>query len=108
MIILGTRVPWVLYISHEISIIEFIIPRFIMTVYIIFSERIKSFYVGYTSVTLEERLKKHNSNHSGYTGRARDWKVVYTKETLDRKEAILLETRIKNRGARRYLKSIGY
>jgi putative endonuclease len=32
-----------------------------------------------------ERLRKHNSNHDGYTGKYRDWKVVY-KEVFQTKE----------------------
>jgi len=26
---------------------------------------------------MDERLRKHNSGHKGFTGKYRDWKVVY-------------------------------
>jgi putative endonuclease len=33
------------------------------TVYIIFSESIKKFYIGYTNDTVQIRLEKHNSEY---------------------------------------------
>jgi len=33
---------------------------------------INGYYVGYTCDDLKERLRKHNTNHKGYTGRAND------------------------------------
>jgi len=74
-----------------------------MTVYIIYSKSIQRFYIGYTSERIEDRLRRHNSNHTGYTGKASDWTIVYTEEVLDKKEALQLETKIKGRGAQRYL-----
>jgi putative endonuclease len=78
-----------------------------MTVYIIYSRSIQRFYIGYTSERIEDRLRRHNSNHTGYTGKASDWTIVYTEEVLDKKEALRLETKIKGRGAQRYLESKG-
>jgi len=45
--------------------------------YIIYSQQLDKYYVGHTS-NLDERLKKHNTNHKGFTGKANDWAVVYT------------------------------
>ncbi|OIQ97355.1 hypothetical protein GALL_206140 [mine drainage metagenome] len=43
-----------------------------------------------------ERLKKHNSNHKGFTGKFNDWKIIYT-ETFDKKsDAMKREKEIKN------------
>ena len=50
--------------------------------YILFSEAINKYYVGSTCGKIDERLRKHNSNHIGFTGKASDWKVVYF-ETFD-------------------------
>jgi putative endonuclease len=41
-------------------------------------------------------LRKHHSNHSGYTSRAKDWEIVYTEEYLTKEEAIKREKEIKN------------
>jgi putative endonuclease len=46
--------------------------------YILFSGSANQYYVGHTTEEVEERLRKHNSNHDGYTAKYRDWRVVYT------------------------------
>jgi putative endonuclease len=53
--------------------------------YILFSASASQYYVGHTTEEVGERLRKHNSNHDGYTGKYRDWKVVY-KEVFQTKE----------------------
>ena len=50
------------------------------TVYILYSNNIHSYYVGYTSMPMDERLKRHLTNHKGFTGKANDWIAVYTKQ----------------------------
>ena len=52
--------------------------------YIIYSAQLDKYYVGHTS-NIEERLKKHNTNHKGYTGKTNDWNIVYS-EIFDNKE----------------------
>ena len=52
--------------------------------YILYSSNLDKYYFGHTS-NLDERLKKHNTNHKGFTGKADDWNVVYT-ETYPTKE----------------------
>lgn len=45
--------------------------------FILFSKFLDKYYIGHTSETLEERLRKHLSKHSGFTSKAKDWEVVY-------------------------------
>lgn len=45
--------------------------------YIIYSATLDKYYYGHIS-GLTERLRKHNSNHKGWTVKANDWKYVYT------------------------------
>jgi putative endonuclease len=45
--------------------------------YILSSKILQKNYIGHTGEILEERLRKHNSNHKGFTSRANDWEVVY-------------------------------
>jgi len=52
--------------------------------YILYSQGLDKFYIGHSS-DLEERLRKHNTNHKGFTGKTHDWVVVYT-ETYPSKE----------------------
>ena len=51
-------------------------------VYILFSETRQRYYIGFTADILSERLRKHNSNHQGFTGSVDDWELVYH-ETYD-------------------------
>jgi len=63
-------------------------------VYILFSETINKFYVGHTS-NLSERLRKHNSNHKGFTGNANDWKIMYQEIFESKNDASKREREIK-------------
>jgi putative endonuclease len=47
------------------------------TFYILFSASADRYYIGHTSEPVEERVRKHNSNHSGFTGKFNDWRIVY-------------------------------
>ena len=64
--------------------------------YILYSQSLDRFYVGYTSQPLEERLKKHLSSHSGYTSRAKDWEIAYYEMFENKHSAIKREKEIKN------------
>jgi putative endonuclease len=46
-------------------------------VYILYSKFKNKYYIGYTSDELEERIRRHNTNHKGYTGGVGDWVLVY-------------------------------
>jgi len=63
--------------------------------YILYSKETDRYYIGHTS-NLVERLRKHNSNHKGFTGRAQDWKIVYTEDFSDKKEAYFRERQVKS------------
>ncbi len=52
--------------------------------YILRSESLDAYYLGHTADELSERLRKHLSNHKGFTAKAKDW-IVYT-ETFDNKQ----------------------
>lgn len=55
--------------------------------YILFSETLQKFYIGYTSMDVNLRLTKHLANHKGFTSRAKDWLVVYTEEFTNKEAA---------------------
>ncbi len=71
--------------------------------YIIYSERLDRFYIGSTGDELVARLRRHNANHCGYTGKVDDWVIVYSCELESIQASRALEKKIKNRGARRFL-----
>ena len=64
-------------------------------VYILFSVILNKYYVGYTGDDLNERLRKHNSNHKGFTGKTGDWKIVYQESFQLKSDASNREIEIK-------------
>ena len=63
--------------------------------YILFSKQLDKFYIGHTN-NVEERLRKHNTNHKGFTGKANDWEIVYLEEFDTKSEAYAREREVKN------------
>jgi len=62
--------------------------------YILYSEKLDKFYIGYTS-DLQDRLRKHNSNHKGFTGKVEDWDIVYSEEYTSKELAYARERQVK-------------
>jgi putative endonuclease len=58
------------------------------TFYILYSASCKKFYIGFTGEDIAERIRKHNVNHKGFTGRANDWQLVYS-EIFETKEGAM-------------------
>ncbi len=63
--------------------------------YILHSKTIDSYYIGSTCDELSERLRKHNSNHKGFTGRAHDWSIVYFEKYDSKSDALKRELQLK-------------
>ena len=76
------------------------------TVYILFSKQLQKYYVGYSSKNAQERLKEHLCNHKGFTAKAKDWNIIYKIEMNSKSETLILERKIKKRGAKRFFGSI--
>lgn len=64
--------------------------------YILYSKDLDKFYVGHTGEDLEERLRKHLSNHDGFTAKAKDWVIVYSENFITKEEAYRREREIKS------------
>ena len=62
--------------------------------YILHSKKLNKFYIGHTS-DLQDRLRKHNSNHKGYTGKVNDWEIVCTEAFPSKELAYEREREIK-------------
>jgi len=63
--------------------------------YILFSKTLDRYYIGSTDGSLELRIKKHLANHKGFTGKAKDWLLVYHEEYSDKHDALVREKQIK-------------
>lgn len=64
-------------------------------IYILYSRQIDKFYVGSTE-ELESRLRRHNSNHKGFTGKVNDWEIVFSRAFETKSESIKFEKQIKS------------
>jgi putative endonuclease len=64
--------------------------------YTLFSSSANKFYVGHTTESLEERLRKHKSNHKGFTGKFKDWNIVYSEEYASKEFAYKREREVKS------------
>jgi putative endonuclease len=65
-------------------------------VYILFSQKINRYYIGFTGDDLAVRIRKHSSNHKGYTGKTNDWQLVYFEEYDFKHNAIKREKELKS------------
>jgi putative endonuclease len=64
------------------------------TVYIIYSERIDKYYIGFSS-NVQERLRKHNRNSKGFSFSGRPWIMVYSEVFENKKDAMGREKQLK-------------
>ena len=74
--------------------------------YILYSVSLDKYYIGTTSDILEERIRKHNSNHSGFTGKSNDWKLIYKEDFSDKLLAMKREREIKAWKSRKRIEAL--
>jgi len=65
-------------------------------VYILHSQAADKYYIGFTGDSLSERLRRHNSNHKGFTGKINDWSIVYNETFNCKADAMQREKEIKS------------
>jgi putative endonuclease len=74
-------------------------------VYIIYSEKLNKYYIGY-SADIESRLKKHNSFYKGFTNLGKPWTLMYSEKFNSKKQAMDREKQLKNWKNRNRLESL--
>ncbi len=72
------------------------------TVYILFSVSTQKFYTGQTH-DIENRLLEHNSGETKSIKNGMPWTIVWRQDLASRSEAMILEKKIKSRGAKRFV-----
>ncbi|MEP1260725.1 GIY-YIG nuclease family protein [Algoriphagus sp.] len=73
------------------------------SVYILHSQSIDKFYIGYTS-DFSQRLKFHNSDQNKiWTKKGQPWAVHILLEGLEKSQAMKIEKHLKNMKSRKYL-----
>jgi putative endonuclease len=75
------------------------------TVYILFSNSIQKYYTGSTQ-DLQNRLLEHNSAETKSIRNGIPWEVIWQTQVPSRAEAMNLESKIKKRGAKRFLEDL--
>ncbi len=70
--------------------------------YILFSSKTAKYYTGKT-MNFERRLAQHNAGQNTSTKSGSPWTCVWRSDLLEDSEASILETKIKKRGAARFL-----
>ncbi len=55
---------------------------------------------------MTERIRKHNSNHTGFTGGVGDWTLVYAETFEDKNLAIAREKEIKRWKSRKLIEKL--
>ena len=73
--------------------------------YIIYSKSLDKFYVGHT-IDIIDRIKKHNTNHKGFTGKANDWILVYSEQFDSKPKACQREREVKAWKSRKMIISL--
>jgi len=74
--------------------------------YILFSNQLDKFYIGYTTVGSEVRLERHLSEHYGlsrFTHKAMDWKLFLEIECVSPEQARKVETHIKSMKSKTFI-----
>ena len=75
------------------------------TVYIIYSQKIDKYYIGFSS-NVNERLSKHNRNSKGFSNTGKPWILVYQETFSNKKDAMARENQLKNWKNRERLESL--
>lgn len=75
-------------------------------VYILFSKIKDRYYIGYTGDNIKECIRKHHSNHKGFTGGAGNWQLLYYETHLTKADAIKREKAIKNWKSRKMVEQL--
>jgi putative endonuclease len=73
--------------------------------YIIYSSSKDRYYVG-SCQDVQGRLRKHNTNHSGFTGKTADWIIKWTEEQPDKSTALKRENQIKAWKSRKMIEKL--
>lgn len=82
-----------------------ILPAEMYTVYILYSQRVDRYYVGYTN-DLERRLSEHNRPKGKFTDRGIPWELCYSEVFLEKSAAYSREQFIKAQKSRTYIQAL--
>ena len=74
--------------------------------YILYSAKLNRYYVGHCGESIEQRLAKHLSNHSGFTGKVKDWQLVHSESYDSKKKTCARKRQIKKWKSRKLIEQL--
>ena len=74
--------------------------------YILYSPKRNKYYIGHTGDDLDERLRKHNSNHRGFTGDVGNWIIIYQEKYNTKVDAYKRERETKAWKSRKMIENL--
>ena len=78
-------------------------------VYILHSQKLNRYYVGETTLHVEDRLRQHNTGYysnKSFTSTTDDWVLMLQMECSDRSHALRLEKKIKSMKSKTYIENL--
>ena len=89
--------------KKELEIVPFFMSQGAMFIlYILYSESLDRYYVGYTN-NIERRIYEHNRIKHKYTDIGIPWNLVYSETYSSKKEAMSRERFIKNKKSKQFI-----
>ena len=76
------------------------------TTYILYSKLLNKYYIGSTRNSMEDRISKHLTHHDGFTGKAKDWELVFTLPFDHYEQALEREKLIKGWKSRKMIEKL--
>src|SRR5688572_22839850 len=93
--------------SHQKEALKSASFRFVQAIFYIHSSATPhSSDLGHTTEPIEERLRKYNSNHKGFTGKFADWIVAYTEMHPSKLDAYRREVQVKKWKSRKKIEML--
>ncbi|HKK43917.1 MAG TPA: GIY-YIG nuclease family protein [Balneolaceae bacterium] len=74
--------------------------------YILYSESTDQYYTGYTSLGVEQRLRRHNNGAVPSTRPGVPWKIKYCRQLETKTEAVKWENFIKRQKSRVFIEKL--
>ena len=76
------------------------------TFYILYSPSIRKYYIGFTGKDVLQRLRRHNTNYRGFTGKVNDWQIVHSEIYSDKESVCLRKREVKKWKSRKMIERL--
>ena len=96
------RIPAGSLYTEAVIVSVYLVSLIMFTLYILYSEKIDRYYVGYTN-DIHRRLSEHNRFKGKFTDSGIPWKVVYTEQYISKIEAKNRERFIKRKKSKQFI-----